>query len=205
MRLAGLLFFAYLAGSVNFAIIALRLLGKEDPRKQFSGNAGTTNVYRQAGKGWAALVLLLDVGRAAALAALALALLPGAFVPWIGLALVAGNRFPCFHGFRGGKGVASYLGFTVPIAPWGAAAACLVWVAVHRIARIPFVASFFMILVLGGAAAVAGGREAIPAAGTAATVLLIFLNHKSNITALIDERREQRGGGRDGGGKGSSS
>ena len=150
------LLFTYLAGSINFAIIALRLLGKEDPRTKFSGNAGTTNVYRQAGWGWAALVLLLDVGRAAALAALALALLPFAFVPWIGLALVAGNRFPCFHGFRGGKGVASYLGFVVPIAPWGAAAACLAWVAVHRIVRIPFIASFCMILVLGRAVAAAG-------------------------------------------------
>ena len=206
MRVAGLLLFAYLAGSINFAIIALRLLGKEDPRTKFSGNAGTTNVYRQAGKGWAALVLLLDVGRAAALAALALALLPFSFVPWIGLALVAGNRFPCFHGFRGGKGVAGYLGFAAPITPWGAAAACLAWVAVHRIVRIPFVASFCMILILGGMIAAAGGREAIPLTGTAATVLLILFNHKVNVSALIEKRRrEQRGGGRDGGGKGPSS
>jgi acyl phosphate:glycerol-3-phosphate acyltransferase len=189
MRLAGLLLFAYLAGSINFAIITLRLLGKEDPRTKFSGNAGTTNVYRQAGKGWAALVLLLDVGRAASLAALALALLPAAFVPWIGLVLVAGNRFPCFHRFRGGKGVAGYLGFAVPIAPWGAAAACLAWVAVHRIVPIPFIASFFMILILGGAVTAAGSGEAIPVAGTAATVALIVFNHKINIAALIEERR----------------
>jgi glycerol-3-phosphate acyltransferase PlsY len=191
MRVTGLLLFAYLAGSINFAIIALRLLGKEDPRTRFSGNAGTTNVYRQAGKGWAALVLLLDVGRAASLATLALALLPVPFVPWIGLALVAGNRFPCFHRFRGGKGVASYLGFVIPITPWGAAAACLVWVAVHRIVRIPFIASFCMILILGGAVAAAGGEEAIAIAGTAATVLLIVFNHKINIVALIEERRRQ--------------
>ena len=79
------------------------------------------SIARRA-RGWAAVVLLLDVGRAVGLAALALALLPFALVPWVGLALVAGNRFPCFHGFRGGKGVASYLGFTIPIAPWGAAA-----------------------------------------------------------------------------------
>ncbi len=191
MRLAGLLLFTYLTASINFAIIALRLLGKEDPRTRFSGNAGTTNVYRQAGKGWAAVVLLLDVGRAAFLAALALALLPFPFVSWIGLALVAGNRFPCFHRFRGGKGVASYLGFAIPIAPWGAAAACLAWVAVHRIVRIPFVASFCMILILGGAIAAAGGGEAIPVAGTAATVLLIVFNHKINIATLIEERRRQ--------------
>ena len=191
MRLAGLLLFTYLAASINFAIIALRLLGKEDPRTRFSGNAGTTNVYRQAGKGWAAVILLLDVGRAAFLAVLALALLPVTFVSWIGLALVAGNRFPCFHRFRGGKGVASYLGFAIPIAPWGAAAACLAWVAVHRIVRLPFVASFCMILILGGVIAAAGGGEAIPIAGTAVTVLLIIFNHKINIATLIEERRRQ--------------
>jgi acyl phosphate:glycerol-3-phosphate acyltransferase len=191
MRIAGLLLFTYLAGSVNFAIITLRILGKEDPRTKFSGNAGTTNVYRQAGWAWAAVVLLFDVGRAAALAVLALALLPFAFVPWIGLALVAGNRFPLFHGLRGGKGVASYLGFAIPIAPWGAAAACLAWVAVHRIVRIPFVASFCMILILGRGIAAAGDWEAISIAGTAATVLLIVFNHKRNIAALLDERRKK--------------
>ena len=193
MRLAGMVLFAYLAGSVNFAIITLRLLGKEDPRTRFSGNAGTTNVYRQAGWEWAAVVLLLDVGRAAALAAVAMVILPNAHVPWIGLALVAGNGFPCFHGFRGGKGVASYLGFVVPISPWGAAAACLAWVAVHKIVRRPFIASFCMILVLGRAVAAAGGTGALPIAGTVATVAFIVFNHKRNIAALLDERRGRRG------------
>jgi glycerol-3-phosphate acyltransferase PlsY len=192
MRFAALLLFTYLAGSVNFAIIALRLLGKEDPRTKFSGNAGTTNVYRQAGWGWAALVLLLDVGRAATLAALAMAFLPFAHVPWIGLALVAGNRFPCFHGFRGGKGVASYLGFALPIAPWWAAAACLAWVAVHRIVRIPFVASFCMILVLGRGIAAAGETDVVSIAGTAVTVALIVFNHRRNIATLLDKRRRQK-------------
>jgi glycerol-3-phosphate acyltransferase PlsY len=188
MRFTGLLLLTYLAGSVNFAIIVLGFLGKEDPRRVFSGNAGTTNVYRQAGKGWAAVVLILDVGRAAALAALALAFLHTTWVPWIGLALVAGNRFPLFHGFRGGKGVAGYLGFILPIAPWGAAASCLVWVAVHRIARIPFIASFFMILTLGGAAIAASGCRAVSIAGTMVTVLLIFFNHKENILSLARKR-----------------
>jgi glycerol-3-phosphate acyltransferase PlsY len=192
MRFTGLLLLTYLAGSINFAIIVLGLLGKEDPRTTFSGNAGTTNVYREAGRTWAAVVLLLDVGRAAALAALALAFLPFALVPWIGLALVAGNRFPCFHGFHGGKGVAGYLGFILPIAPWGAAVSCLVWVVVYRIVRIPFIASFFMILTLGGAAIAISGAQAAPIAGTAMTVLLIFFNHTRNIVSLIEKRRQQR-------------
>jgi glycerol-3-phosphate acyltransferase PlsY len=189
MRLAVLLLLTYLIGSINFAIILLRLLGKEDPRTQFSGNAGTTNVYRQAGRGWAAVVLLLDIGRAVALASLALGLLPFALVPWIGLALVAGNRFPCFHGFRGGKGVAGYLGFTLLISPWAAALSCLIWVIVHRIVRIPFIASFFMISTLGAGVVAAGDGEAAAIAGTLTTAALIVFNHRKNIVTLLAERR----------------
>jgi glycerol-3-phosphate acyltransferase PlsY len=191
MRLTLMLLLAYFAGSINFAIILLGLLGREDPRTKFSGNAGTTNVYRQAGIGWAAVVLLLDTGRAVGLAALALCLLPATLAPWVGTALVAGNRFPCFHRFQGGKGVASFLGFTIPIAPWGVAVSCLVWVAVYGIVRIPFVASFFMVLVLGIAAAWSDGAQAIPIAGTVVTVLLIFLNHRENIVTLLAERRRR--------------
>ena len=112
--------FAYLAGSVNFAIIFFKLTGKEDPRLSFSGNAGTTNVYRQAGYFWATVILLLDIGRALAVAVVAVYFLEGKYLPWAGFFLVLGNSFPCFHGFRGGKGVANYLGFTVLIAPWAA-------------------------------------------------------------------------------------
>jgi acyl phosphate:glycerol-3-phosphate acyltransferase len=191
MRLALLSLLAYLAGSINFAIILLRWLGKEDPRTKFSGNAGTTNVYRQAGKGWAAVVLLLDAGRAVGMAALALWGLPAPFVPWIGTALVTGNRFPCFHRFAGGKGVASFLGFTILIAPWGAMLSCLVWVAVYGIARIPFIASFFMVLTLGGATVWAGDLRVTSIVGTVITVLLIFFNHRKNIVTLLAERRRR--------------
>jgi len=193
MRLTLMLLFAYVAGSVNFAIIFLGLLGREDPRTKFSGNAGTTNVYREAGIGWAAVVLLLDTGRAVSLAALALYLLPVPLVPWVGTALVAANRFPCFHRFQGGKGVASFLGFTIPIAPWGAVLSCLAWVAVYGIVRIPFVASFSMVLLLGGAAVWSGGAQAIPIAGTVVTVLMIFLNHRKNIVTLLAEKRRKAG------------
>ena len=56
--------FAYLAGSINFSILLLKILGKEDPRKEFSGNPGVVNVYRQAGFFPAAGVWVLDMGRA---------------------------------------------------------------------------------------------------------------------------------------------
>ena len=189
MHLALSLLFAYFAGSINFAIILLGLLGKEDPRTKFSGNAGTTNVYRQAGRGWAAVVLLLDAGRAVGLTALALYFLPAALVSWVGMALVTGNRFPCFHRFQGGKGVASFLGFTLLIVPWGTVLSCLVWVVVYGIVRIPFIASFFMVLILGGATASSGDSQAVSIAGTVVTVLLIFFNHRKNIVTLLAQRR----------------
>ena len=105
MRLTLMLLLAYFAGSINFAIIFLGLLGREDPRTKFSGNAGTTNVYRQAGIGWAAVVLLLDIGRAVGLAALALYLLPAPLVPWSVRPSSRGTVFPVFTGFRVARGL----------------------------------------------------------------------------------------------------
>jgi glycerol-3-phosphate acyltransferase PlsY len=178
----------YIVGSVNFAILVLKAIGKADPRTQFSGNAGTTNVYRQAGLAWAAVVLLLDLGRALTAAAISVHFLPATAVPWIGLSLVLGNRFPCFHEFHGGKGVAGFLGFTLPLAPVAAALAALLWVAIHRMVRIPFVASFFMISVLAIGMMITYNFEAVAATGTIATALLIFFNHRQNIAALLCER-----------------
>ena len=192
MTLIVLILFAYLAGSVNFAILLLKRLNREDPRTQFSGNAGTTNVWRQAGKGWASVVLLLDVGRAAGLAALALHFLPVALVPWVGTALILGNRFPCFHQFQGGKGVASFLGFTIPLAPWSVVLSCLVWVILYGIVQIPFIASFGMILILGAATVAVNDPRLVPAVGTAVSVLLIFFNHRKNIARWLAERRQKR-------------
>ena len=188
---AVLFLLSYVAASVNFAIILLREIGKGDPRDRYSGNAGTTNVYRQAGLLWAALVLLLDLGRGALVAALAVHLLPAGFVPWIGLGLVAGNRFPCFHRFRGGKGVAGFMGFTLYIAPLATALAALLWVAVYGIFRIPFVASFFMVLALAIGIVNVYNQHPVAVAGAVATALLIFYNHKQNVVNLIAERERR--------------
>jgi glycerol-3-phosphate acyltransferase PlsY len=174
-------FFAYLAGSVNFAIIFFKLTGKEDPRLSFSGNAGTTNVYRQAGYFWATVILLLDIGRALVVAALAAHFLEAQYLPWACFFLVLGNSFPCFHGFRGGKGVANYLGFTALIAPWAALIASAIWLVVYGIVRITFIASFFMIftLALGQAFTLNCNFSAIT--GVLAAFLLILFNHRKNI------------------------
>jgi glycerol-3-phosphate acyltransferase PlsY len=180
---------AYLLGSVNFSIVFFRITGRGDPRTQYSGNPGATNVYRQAGAAAAALVLALDMARAAAVAALALYLLDPAGVAWTGLALVAGNRYPCFHEFRGGKGVANYLGFSAMIVPWGALASALAWAAGYFAFRVPFIASFCMVAVLGGATLYKWMNTAPAVLGVLATIAFIVFNHRSNLADLAGRDR----------------
>lgn len=174
--------FAYLAGSVNFAILFFKMTGRQDPRLSFSGNAGTTNVYRQAGLPWAVFVLLLDIGRALAVAWIAGYFLPAFLLPWAAFFLVLGNSYPCFHHFRGGKGVANYLGFTIIAAPWAALASAVIWVAVYYgIKRVPFIASFFMVFTLAFGQALSLHGQWMATTGAAASFGLIVFNHRTNI------------------------
>jgi glycerol-3-phosphate acyltransferase PlsY len=183
---------AYLAGSINFSILLFKISGKEDPRKEFSGNPGVVNVYRQAGLLMAALVWLLDMGRAIGVALACSYLLSTALVPIGGLALILGNRFPCFHQFRGGKGVANYLGFTTIIAPQAAGISALAWLATFAVFRIPFVGSFVMVLILGAGTLLACNYDSLSAAAAAATVALIYYGQKRNVVELIQKRKGRR-------------
>jgi len=176
---------AYLAGSINFSIIIFRITMRGDPRDSFSGNPGMTNVYRQSGLVMAAVVLILDMGRSLAVAVLAATMLPYYWVPWIGFGLILGNRYPCFHGFRGGKGVANYLGFTLYTAPYAALASALAWLLCFACFRIPFVGSFAMVLILSGASIKACGIYSWCCAGTILTVIFIMYAHRQNVLDLL--------------------
>ena len=180
---------SYLAGSINFSILLFKISGKEDPRREFSGNPGVVNVYRQAGLFLAALVWLLDMGRAIGVALACNYLLSSALVPIGGLALILGNRFPCFHQFRGGKGVANYLGFTTIIAPPAAGIAALAWLATFALFRIPFVGSFVMVFILGSGTLLACNFDPLSTAAVLATVALIYYGHKRNVVEQILKRR----------------
>ena len=180
---------AYAAGSINFSILLFRILGKGDPRKEFSGNAGVTNVYRQGGYLWAAVVLLMDLARAMAIALISTSLLQMELVPWVGLGLILGNRFPCFHNFRGGKGVANYLGFTMVIAPVAAGVAALSWVVTYAIFRIPFVGSFLMVFILAAGTLLACDFSLMATLGVLATVALIYYGHRRNVVDLVGQKK----------------
>ncbi len=183
---------AYLAGSINFSILVFRLLGREDPRTRFSGNPGVTNVFRQAGWPLALLVLLLDAGRAMGVALLASRLWSFDLVPWAGLALILGNHFPCFHGFRGGKGVANFIGFYLPLLPLGTVLSGAAFGLLLALTRAPFFGSFGILATLTGFG-LSHWRGAPGAqAGLLITVAAIVWFHRGNIAAWRRARRNRR-------------
>jgi glycerol-3-phosphate acyltransferase PlsY len=192
MKLFLLLFIgAYTAGSINFSILLFRILGKEDPRKGFSGNAGVTNVYRQGGYLWASVVLLMDLARAVGVALISTSLLQIDLVPWAGLGLILGNRFPCFHHFQGGKGVANYLGFTTAVAPLATGIAAMCWVVTYAFFRIPFIGSFVMVFILASGTLLACDFDRFAATGVLATAALIYHGHKRNVVGFMKERKRR--------------
>lgn len=178
------LFCAYLAGSINFSILLFRLLGKGDPRARFSGNPGVTNVFRQSGWSLAALVLLLDAGRAMAVAWAARHFWTDPLIPWAGFGLILGNRWPCFHDFQGGKGVANYLGFCAVLLPLGTALGVVVYGLVLATVRPPFIASFAMLAVLGGFGLTRWWPNPVGLAAVVVTLAGIVWFHRENIINL---------------------
>lgn len=182
MIVAALLFAAvYLMSGVNFSLLLSAAHLIPDPRQRASGNPGVSNVYRTAGPVWAALVLLLDVIRAVTTAVLCARLLPAYLAPWGALALVLGNLFPAFHRFRGGKGVANFLGFTVGLDPLLGLGAAVTWPLTFAVIRRTYLCSFIMVAALGVTLAhrFSFHPSALLAVGT--TVTVIGWAHRSNI------------------------
>ena len=125
----------YLLGSIPFGLILARLAGLGDVRQIGSGNIGATNVLRTGNKTVAALTLLLD-GAKGALAVL-IAMRWGADVT-VSAAFGAfiGHLFPVWIGFKGGKGIATFLGIMLALQFYVGLAACACWLAIALITRI---------------------------------------------------------------------
>jgi glycerol-3-phosphate acyltransferase PlsY len=128
---------AYLLGSVPFGVVITRAMGLGDVRKIGSGNIGATNVLRTGSKGAAAATLLLD-GAKGAVAVLLARWLVGAEDAAQAAALAAflGHLYPVWLNFKGGKGVATFLGTLLALAWPVGLAACATWVAGAAILRI---------------------------------------------------------------------
>jgi glycerol-3-phosphate acyltransferase PlsY len=127
---------AYLLGSVPFGIVITRALGLGDLRKIGSGNIGATNVLRTGHKGAALATLLLDAGKGGIAVLIARALVGEDAAQLAALTAFLGHLYPVLLGFKGGKGVATFLGTLLALAWPVGLAVCATWVVTALLTRI---------------------------------------------------------------------
>ena len=193
LQYAAALIFGYLCGSIPFGVVLTRVAGAPDLRSVGSGNIGATNVLRTGRKFLAAATLAGDIlkgtvavvvigfvfGRDAALYAAL-----GAFL---------GHLFPVWLGFKGGKGVATYIGLLLGLALWLALIAfCLIWIAIAAASRYSSLAA----LVASAATPVVLWWNGDVSEAKLFLLLsaLVWLMHRANIARLISGTESQIGG-----------
>jgi len=187
----------YLLGSVSFAVLTSRLFGLADPRSYGSGNPGATNVLRSGSKAAALLTLLGDALKGALAVWLMRRFGPqfglgeGA-AAWAGVAAFLGHLYPVFFNFKGGKGVATFLGVILAIQPGLGLAACLLWVLVAFFFRYSSAASIASAAVAPFIYAFIWRFDAVLAAVALMSLLLIF-RHQQNIANLLAGKERKLG------------
>lgn len=184
---------AYLLGSVSTAILICRVAGLPDPRNQGSGNPGATNVLRSGRKGAAIITLLGDVLKGLIPVLIAQALGLGAeWVSAVALAAFIGHLYPVYHGFRGGKGVATALGVLLGMHGLAGLAALVTWLVVAGVTRISSLAALAAAALTPLYLYLLTGERWFIAAG-AAMAALIYWRHRGNIRKLLSGQEPRIG------------
>ncbi len=205
----GVIIFAYLIGSVNFAVIISRIFVGEDVRKSGSGNAGTTNVLRTVGKLPAILTFLFDIlkGFVACFAGKLVfehlfynvtGDFNWLFIPDYGayiccIAVMLGHIYPIFFGFKGGKAVATSVGTFAVCCPLAIILGLTAFAISLIISKIVSLSSLIATVVVVGV----GAGYAIVVNYTQFNVIpvvimafiagfIVFIKHKANIKRLIE-------------------
>ena len=178
----------YLLGSVSFAVLVSRLFGLADPRSYGSGNPGATNVLRSGSKVAALVTLIGDAGKGALAAWLVLRFGPA----WgldddaaalTGLAAFVGHLYPLYHRFKGGKGVATFLGVVWVLSPWLGLGVCIVWLLVAVFFRYSSAASIASAVVAPFGRLFFAGFD-VTFLALAAMAVLLLMRHRGNIAKL---------------------
>jgi acyl phosphate:glycerol-3-phosphate acyltransferase len=187
---------SYLLGSLIGSLIVGRLRGGVDIRALGSGNAGGTNALRTQGKAFACWVMLIDVGKGwlatRILAPMPLPAVPGAvgvLREWIpvacGAAAVLGHVYPLWFGFRGGKGVATFIGALAGLVPKLLLPIVLVWLAVVVTTGFVGLASMIAAVSLPLLVMLGEIEPVLPLLAFGVfTALLIILTHRANIARM---------------------
>jgi glycerol-3-phosphate acyltransferase PlsY len=195
----------YVLGSIPFGLLITRAAGLGDVRRIGSGNIGATNVLRTGRRELAALTLVMDAAKGAVAVLLTRAFVVGHAVPTIdaegglvlcvaGAAAFVGHVFPVWLGFKGGKGVATFIGVLLALSWPVGLIFCAVWLVIALAQKYSSLAALT-------AAATApifsyvvdGGRLA----GTAAILaILLFYTHRGNILRLMNKTEPKIGAGK---------
>lgn len=183
LPLAAALLFGYLLGSIPFGLLLTRAAGLGDVRQIGSGNIGATNVLRTGHKGLAAATLLLDALKG--VAAVLIARHWGAELGLLaGLGAFLGHLFPVWLGFRGGKGMATYVGVTFAVAWQVGIVVAVVWLAIAAITRFSSLATLVAAVVAPVATwfLLGSGDRAVL---LALMTVLVLIKHRANISRLL--------------------
>ncbi len=174
---------AYLVGTIPFGLLITRALGLGDLRAIGSGNIGATNVLRTGNKRAAAATLLLDAAKGAVAVLVARHFLGEAAAIVAGLGAFIGHLFPVWLRFRGRKGVATFLGVTLALAPLAGLLCCAVWAATAATFRYSSLAA----LVSAATAPVWLALFGPPQSAWLGLVLaaLVWVRHRANIGRLL--------------------
>lgn len=172
----------YLLGSIPFGLVLSRLMGLGNLRDIGSGNIGATNVLRTGNKPAAALTLLLDAAKGAVAVLLARWLAGEDAAQLAALLAFLGHCFPVWLGFRGGKGVATFLGLLLALFWPVGLACCATWAAAALIWRISSLAAITAASTSTVWMALLGAQPML-LLGIALTVL-VFFTHRANIKRL---------------------
>ncbi|WP_111561308.1 glycerol-3-phosphate 1-O-acyltransferase PlsY [Rhizobium sp.] len=173
----------YLLGSIPFGLILTRAAGLGDVRSIGSGNIGATNVLRTGNKKLAAATLLLDALKASAAAWIVSYFFGPEAAVIAGFFAFIGHLFPVWIGFKGGKGVATYIGTLLGVAPLMVLAFAAVWLGVAFLTRYSSLSALVAILVIPVALWILGAEKV--AAIMAIMTVISYWKHKANISRLI--------------------
>ncbi|MGV6850200.1 MAG: glycerol-3-phosphate 1-O-acyltransferase PlsY [Marinibacterium sp.] len=184
----------YLLGSIPFGILTAKVFGLGDLRRIGSGNIGATNVLRTGNKAAAALTLVMDGSKGAAAVLLARSLAGPDVAQIAGLAAFMGHCYPVWLGFKGGKGVATFLGVWLALAPPIGLAACASWIAVAVLTRISSAGAMAAAALSPVWVLVFGRTETLTLSVVLA--IMVILRHRENIARLRTGSEPRIGGDR---------
>jgi glycerol-3-phosphate acyltransferase PlsY len=172
----------YLIGSIPFGVVVARVMGLGDLRAIGSGNIGATNVLRMGSKPAAAATLVLDGAKGAVVLLLARVIAGEDTAQLAALGAMTGHCFPIWLRFKGGKGVATFLGILLALAWPVGLASCAAWLITAKISRMSSMAGLLASSASSVLMILLGYPEGYVL--TLALTAIVFLRHRENIVRI---------------------